>query len=175
MAIPNAKVPLLLPDGTLTLPWRLYLQGVSGSGSIDPAIIAAIEAQIAAIQAEIATLTGRVWAPTVGTPGRRPTPGEELFNIPITFGTSLPINLEGSIASCEMGPQSNATFPIYKNGINVGSVTFPQYLQGPNVGRFVFPSAQTFNPPNDNFSFAASTAQDPTLSGISVQFLGEIT
>lgn len=63
MAIPNAQVALLQPDGTLTLPWRLFMQGLgSSSGTVTPAEIAALEAAIAIAAAEAAAASSQASA-----------------------------------------------------------------------------------------------------------------
>jgi hypothetical protein len=51
--IPNSKVPVLNPDGSLTLPWRLYLTAPNSSSGTSPDI-AALEAAIAAASAQAA-------------------------------------------------------------------------------------------------------------------------
>jgi hypothetical protein len=51
--IPNSKVPVLNPDGSLTLPWRLYLTAPNSSSGTSPDI-AALEAAIAAAAAQAA-------------------------------------------------------------------------------------------------------------------------
>jgi len=49
--LPSTTVPVLGPDGQLTLPWRRWLQNLSGSGTLTPEQIAALEAAILAAQA----------------------------------------------------------------------------------------------------------------------------
>lgn len=50
VSLPNAKQGLLLPDGTLTQPWRRFFQDmfIRSGGSSDAESIAALEAAIAA-------------------------------------------------------------------------------------------------------------------------------
>ena len=48
--IPNARVAVLNGDGTLSLPWRIYLTGLS-SGGVD---LSSLAAEIAALAADIA-------------------------------------------------------------------------------------------------------------------------
>ncbi len=47
--IPNARVAVLNADGTLSLPWRLYLTGLSGGGTD----LTALEAELAAVAADV--------------------------------------------------------------------------------------------------------------------------
>lgn len=115
-----------------------------------------------------------LWVVTVGTPGRRPFNGEELFNIPITFNTHLPAGLVGSVGNCEVAPVADAIFTMYKTGTSIGTVRFPAGLVGNNVATFTFSSAVNFTAPTDNFSFVAPSPQEVSLSGMSVQFLGNM-
>lgn len=114
------------------------------------------------------------WAPTVGTPGRKPFQNEELFNIPITYSVTLPAGLVGSVGSCESPPVADATFTLYKVGTAIGSVRYPAGLSGNNVAVFTMASGQTFNPPTDSFRCVSPAVQDVTLSGVSMQFLGSM-
>lgn len=59
MAIPNAQVPLLQPDGTLTLPWRLFMQSLSSASGITPGDLAVLEAAIAVAATEAASASAQ--------------------------------------------------------------------------------------------------------------------
>lgn len=56
--VPNRSVPMLNPDGTVSLPWLRFFQNISGS------TVTNINAQIAAINAAIATLTTEITTAT---------------------------------------------------------------------------------------------------------------
>lgn len=186
MAIPPLPVrnqKFLNPDGTVALPWWRWFQESAGTAGLSPADLTAILQELAALQSEIATLeaeiagltSSHIWAPTVGTPGRKPGSGEELFVAPISFSTSLPALLTGSSGGCEIAATADATFTLYKTGVSVGSVTLPAGLSGPNVAVYSFPSAQTFMAPTDTFSCKSPNTADATLSGVYFQFKGTIT
>ena len=57
--IPNARVPFLQADGSLSLPWRLWAQGLTssagGTGEVTAAEFAALEALVVANQTAIST------------------------------------------------------------------------------------------------------------------------
>ena len=51
MALPQARLPVLNSDNTFTLPWLRFFQQLTTGSTIDPAIIAELEAQIAHAEA----------------------------------------------------------------------------------------------------------------------------
>jgi hypothetical protein len=58
--LPNARVQVLQPDGSLTLPWRRALQSLSASGSVSPAVVNAIIAELTALETAVAALSIQV-------------------------------------------------------------------------------------------------------------------
>jgi hypothetical protein len=56
ISLPNARVTVLQPDGTLTDPWRRCLQALVQAGGGNQAIINAILQELAAIEAELTTI-----------------------------------------------------------------------------------------------------------------------
>lgn len=120
----------------------------------------------------VTAATGGIWAPSVATPGRKPGAGEELFKVPMSFATTLPINLTGSTGGCEVAFTSNAVFNLFKNGSLIGTATIPLGTTGNNIATFSFSSARSFAALTDNLSMVSPAVQDATGSGVYFQFLG---
>ena len=70
--IPNAKVPLLMPGGTLTLPWRLWAAGLEG-GTPTPTppsggTVTSVTAAAPLLSGGDITTVGTISAVVTGTP-----------------------------------------------------------------------------------------------------------
>jgi hypothetical protein len=106
-----------------------------------------------------------------GTPGRKPNALEELFNVSMLAGDTLPIHLTGSLLQCEVAPTSNYTLTLYRNGSSIGTGTI---LAGATTGAWTFAAGVTFAS-GDFFKAISQTPQDTTLSGVAYTLIGTRT
>lgn len=106
------------------------------------------------------------WQPQGYVDGR-PDSAFVIFRLVTKTGYGFEEDAPGSLFKVQTPPALTSTFPIRRNGSDIGTVVFPM---GSQHGTLTL-SAVTFDD-YDTFEFFAPTAQDTTLADVSFLFLG---
>lgn len=93
------------------------------------------------------------------------TGSQELIRVTPSRQTTFPINLTGSIATCDTAPTGSVQITIQKNGVSIGTVNF---AASATTGTFTFSSAVTFNGTSDVLKLIAPSVQDATFAGAAI-------